>query len=97
YQFAFQYTDKNRSSLSAYKTWQNMDNFLSSQNLLNQFIAFAAAKGVPANQREINISKSLITNQIKAYIVRNILGDNGFFPILYKDDEAVKKALESLK
>ena len=97
YQFAFQYTDQNRQKLSTFKTWQAMDAFLSSQNLLNQFVAFAATKGVPANQREINVSKKLLDNQIKAYIVRNILGDNGFYPMLNKNDETVKKALEALK
>ena len=97
YQFAFQYTDKNRTKLNGFKTWQDMDNYLTAENLLNEFTTFAAAKGVAPNVREIGISKELISNQIKAYIIRNILGDNGFYPILYKNDEAVKKALESLK
>lgn len=97
YQFAFQYTDRNRTKLKTFKTWQDMDKYLTAENLLNEFIAFAAAKGVAPNTREIGISKELISNQIKAYVVRNILGDNGFFPILYTDDEAVKKALEALK
>ncbi len=97
YQFAFQYTDRNRTKLNGFKTWQDMDNYLTAENLLNEFTTFAAAKGVAPNVREIGISKELISNQIKAYIIRNILGDNGFYPILYKNDEAVKKALESLK
>ena len=97
YQFAFQYTDRNRTKLKTFKTWQDMDKYLTAENLLNEFIGFAAAKGVAPNTREIGISKELISNQIKAYVVRNILGDNGFFPILYTDDEAVKKALEALK
>jgi len=97
YQFAFQYTDRNRTKLNGFKTWQDMDNYLTAENLLNEFTTFAAAKGVVPNTREIGISKELISNQIKAYIIRNILGDNGFYPILYKNDEAVKKALESLK
>lgn len=97
YQFAFQYTDRNRPKLNGFKTWQDMDNYLTAENLLNEFTTFAAAKGVAPNVREIGISKELISNQIKAYIIRNILGDNGFYPILYKNDEAVKKALESLK
>ena len=97
YQFAFQYTDRNRTKLNGFKTWQDMDRYLTAENLLNEFTTFAAAKGVAPNVREIGISKELISNQIKAYIIRNILGDNGFYPILYKNDEAVKKALESLK
>lgn len=97
YQYAFQYTDRNREKLKQYKTWQEMDKYLSSQNLLNEFIAFASEKGVQPNQREINISKNLIQNQIKSYIVRNILGENNFFPLLNTTDETVKKALEQLR
>lgn len=96
YQFAFQYTDKNRSVLKNYKKWQDMDKYLSSQNLLSQFTTFASSKGIKPNAREINISKDIIQNQIKAYITRNILGDEGFYPMLNKDDKTVKKALESL-
>ncbi len=97
YQFAFQYSDKYRAKLNTFKTWQDMDKYLTTENLLNQFTAFAASKGVASNNREINISKELITNQIKAYVVRNILGDKGFYPVLYKNDETVKKALETLR
>lgn len=97
YQYAFQYTDRNRERLKQYKTWQEMDKYLSSQNLLDEFIAFASEKGVQPNQREINISKNLIQNQIKSYIVRNILGENNFFPLLNTTDETVKKALEQLR
>ncbi len=97
YQFAFQYTDKNRTKLSKFKNWQEMDQFLTSQNLLSEFVAFAASKGVPANQREINISKNLLLTQIKSYIVRNMIGDSNFYPLLNREDETVKKALEAIK
>ncbi|MFV0390992.1 MAG: S41 family peptidase [Paludibacteraceae bacterium] len=97
YQYAFRYTDKNRNNLKQYKTWQEMDKYLSSQNLLPDFVAFATTKGIQPVQREINVSKNLIQNQIKSYIVRNVLGDSDFFPLLNKDDATVKKALEEIR
>ena len=97
YQFAFQYTDKNRTKLSKFKNWQEMDQFLTSQNLLSEFVALAASKGVPTNQREINVSKNLLLTQIKSYIVRNMIGDSNFYPLLNREDETVKKALEAIK
>lgn len=96
YQFAFQYTDKNRETLKSIKTWQEMDKYLSAQNLLPQFTAFAASKGVPPNTREINISKNLMSDMLKAFITRNILGDAGFYPMFNKNDKTIKKALEAL-
>ncbi|MGC3978694.1 MAG: S41 family peptidase [Paludibacteraceae bacterium] len=96
YQFSFQYTDRNRANLKTMKTWQQMDSYLSSQNLLSQFTAYAATKGVVPNAREINISKNIIVNQAKAYIVRNILGDAGFYPEINANDKTVKRAVEVL-
>ena len=73
-----------------------MDSYLDKQPLLNEFVKFAAQKGVPVNTREINISKKIIVTQIKGYISRNILGDEGFYPLFYKNDKTIKKALEAL-
>jgi len=97
YQFAFQYVDKNRDKLRTMKTWQQMENYLTSKNLINEFVAFSTTKGVVANQKQINISKRFLLKQLNAYISRNILGDKGFYPLLYKDDKTVRSALESLK
>jgi carboxyl-terminal processing protease len=97
YQFAFQYTDKNRNALKNYKNWKEMDAYLSKQNLLPEFTAFVASKGLKPVQHDLNISKNLILNQIKAYIIRNMLGENDFFPMINKDDITVKKAVEALR
>lgn len=97
YQFAFAYTDKNREQLIKFKDWKTMERHLNAQNLLTQFVAYAETKGVKAVPKQIELSKGIITNRLKAYISRNILGDSGFFPILFQDDPAVKKAVEILK
>lgn len=94
YQYAFQYTDKNREKLKRFKSWQQISNYLDSQNLLGEFTAFAAAKGVAINNSQITISKRFLLSQLKAYISRNMLGDSGFYPLLYKDDKTVKTALD---
>jgi carboxyl-terminal processing protease len=94
YQFAFKYTDTNRKKLSTFKSWQAMEQYLNGQNLLSEFTAFATTKGLKPNNREIAISKRLILNQIESYITRNTLGDNGFYPLFFRDDKTVLKALE---
>jgi len=96
YQFAFQYVDRNREKLKTLKTWQQMDSYLTSQNLIPSFVAYSTSKGVVANKKQIDISKRFLLMQLKAYITRNILGDTGFYPMMYKDDKTVKRALETL-
>jgi carboxyl-terminal processing protease len=97
YQYAFQYTDKNREQLKSINSWREMERYLDGQNLIADFVRFASAKGVVPNQNQINISKRFLLSQLKAYISRNSLGDSGFYPLLYKDDKTVRKALEQLK
>jgi carboxyl-terminal processing protease len=97
YQFAFIYADKNRTELIKIKDWRNMEKHLDAQDLLTQFVKFAASRGVRPVPAQIAISKNEILLRLKAYITRNILGDNGFYPVLFKEDAAVLKAVEVLR
>lgn len=94
YQFAYQYTDEHRKELSKFKDWQSLEKYLLKQDIIPQFVAFAKAKGVEPNQAQIAKSRPLMTRLLNAYIVRNILGDDGFFPLFERDDEITKKAIE---
>lgn len=96
YQFAYQYTDKHRKELSKFKDWQSLEKHLNKQNLIQEFVAFATTKDVAPNEEQIEKSKPLLNRLLNAYIVRNILGDEGFFPLFERDDEITKKAMEVL-
>ena len=96
YQFAYQYTDKHRKELSQFKDWKSLERYLLKQNVLRDFVKFAEEKGVEPNEAEIQKSRPLMTRLLNAYIVRNILGDEGFFPLFERDDEITKTAVEQL-
>jgi len=97
YQFALRYSDVNRNELSRFKDWKKIDKHLDSRNLLSEFIKYAAEKGTNPVQKDIEISRSEILHHIKAYIIRNILGDNGYYPFLYQKDKTVLTAVDALK
>ncbi len=96
YQFAYKYTDEHRKQLNKYKDWQSLEKYLLSQNVLREFVAFAKEKGIEPDEAQIQKSRPLMTRLLNAYIVRNILGDDGFFPLFERDDEITKKAIEVL-
>ena len=96
YQFAYKYTDTHRKQLQQYKTWQTLEKHLLAANWLPQFVEFCAEKGTEPNEAQIAKSKPLITRLVNAYIVRNILGDEGFFPLFERDDDITKRAIEEL-
>lgn len=96
YQFAYQYTDKHRKELEKFKDWQALEKHLKSTNWLPEFVAFAKDKGIEPDEAQIAKSRPLLERLINAYIVRNILGDEGFFPLFERDDEITKRAIEYL-
>ena len=97
YQFAYRYTDAHRQQLSLYKDWKALEKHLQGANWLPEFVAFAKEKGVEPDKAQIEKSRPLLTRLINAYIVRNILGDEGFFPLFERDDEITKKAVEVMR
>lgn len=97
YQFAFTYSDKNRAFLSTFKSWKELDNYLQKSNIYNEFIKYSTEQGIQSTKNEQDKTKDLILNHLRAYIVRNIFNDEGFYTIILERDETLKKALEMLK
>ena len=96
YQFAYQYTDRHRKELSRIKTWQEMEKYLNRQNWIPEFVSFCKQKGVNPVEADIEKSKPLYTRLVNAYIVRNILGDDGFFQLFERDDEVTREAIRQI-
>ena len=94
YQFAYQYTDRHRKELSQYKDWRSLEKHLLKANWVPEFVAFAKEKGVEPNAEQLAKSKPLLVRLVNAYIVRNILNDEGFFPLFERDDDITQKAVE---
>lgn len=96
--FAFSVADKYRAMLDDVKSLDRLLKVLPRDNtLLDNFVSFAVKNGVPARWYYINQSKSLLLNQIKAMIARDVLGYPAFIRLLNEDDPTVLKALEALK
>lgn len=96
YKFALQYTERHRAELKRFDDWKALDVHLSAQNLFPEMVAFGEKNGVKGSDADRRESRSLICEHINSYIVRNILGDDGFFPLLYRDDITVRRAVEEL-
>lgn len=96
YQFAFRFTDQHRKRLNQLKSWQEIEAYLSNQDIIASFVNYAESKGVSNNPRELSISKQRITEQINGYIIRNILGDSEFYQYRYNNDKTVLRAIQEV-
>ena len=63
--------------------------------IINDFVKYAANKGVPARWQYIHQSQDIITCLIKAFIARDILGQSAFFPILNRNDNTIEAAIKA--
>lgn len=96
-QFAFDYADRERDKLRAYKNFSNYNkSFAVSNALLEEFVVFAAKNGVARNDADIKRSDKLLRAQLKALIGRNIWGNEGFYPVINGVDNTFLKAIDVL-
>jgi len=97
YQFALDFADSHRKELSSYTKTTEFETYFQKTNILNLFLTFAEKKGVKASAKDLNVSSEIIDHQVKAYIARNIIGEEGFYPIIKNIDKALLEAIEKTK
>ncbi|RKX17943.1 MAG: peptidase S41, partial [Candidatus Zixiibacteriota bacterium] len=88
----FDYADAHRAQMNQFKDYKQLLSFLKKQPLWKKFENYITKKdSIKCKTEECN-SKPLILNYIYAFIIRNIIGDEGFYPVFLHDDKTLKKA-----
>jgi carboxyl-terminal processing protease len=97
YQFAFEYTDKNRAQLKQYADAVAFINrFSVSPAMFSEFVSYAEKNGIKYPSADISASRNHVSNLLKSYIARNLFDAKGFYPIFLPTDNGFKKAVEVL-
>lgn len=95
--FAGEFAENYRPLLKGKTSLNDLERIMPRDNmLLNNFVSFAAANGLPARWYYINKSRALLLNQLKAVIARDLIGFNSFLEILNQRDTTVKRAVDIL-
>jgi carboxyl-terminal processing protease len=97
YSFAYAYADEHRKDFSGFTKAEEFDSYLDRKNMLEEFVNYASGKGIPRDNAGLKASSLIINTQLKAYIARNIIGEEGFYPIIKKIDNMLLKAIEISK
>jgi carboxyl-terminal processing protease len=97
YTFAYSYADEHRKTLSAFTKADEFEDYLDKNNVLDEFVKYASGKGIPRDNEGLKTSALIIKTQLKAYIARNIIGEEGFYPIIKKIDNTLLRAIEISK
>jgi carboxyl-terminal processing protease len=97
YQYAFDYTDKNRRLLN-YKTFEEFSrNFTVTPAMYSDFLSTTTKSGIKREGRDVAASDARTKILIKAYIGRNLFDNDGFYPLLNSIDDTFLKAVTVIK
>ncbi len=96
YQYAFDFSDKNRAELGQLKTGKEFEEYLLKKNILSLFTEYSNKQGIIVNAKDLAISGKIIETQLMAYIARNIIGEVGFYSVIAKIDATLLEAIKAL-
>ncbi len=95
--FVFNYSQKNKAQLEGLKLKEFKNTFTVKDQMLNDFIAYAAGKGVAKEAQQLPLIMPELRRQLKAQLARSLFQDEGFFAIMTAEDPMVKKALSVIE
>ncbi len=97
YEFAFEYTRVHRDVLSQYSNAKSLEAHLKSKRVFDEFVGFVKESGIEFSEQKMNESRLYVEIQLYASIARNMLNDEGFYPIIHRIDDDFLKAKEVLE
>jgi carboxyl-terminal processing protease len=97
YKYALAYSDTHRDELLAFNKVEELSDYLDSKDVLGSFKSHLIANGFTPTAFEWKDSRLIIRTQLKAYIARNFMDNDGFYPIIQTIDNTLNKAIEVLK
>lgn len=96
-QYVYTYVDINRDQLKNVKTVKQLMGMMPSDDALTyDFVCYARDNGVPMRWYYINLSRSLIARQLRALVIRDVLGSEEFYRYYNRTDNTVNTALKAL-
>lgn len=96
-QYVYTYVDINRDQLKNVKTVKQLMGMMPSDDALTyDFVCYARDNGVPMRWCYINLSRSLIARQLRALVIRDVLGSEEFYRYYNRTDNTVNAALKAL-
>ena len=96
-QFAYDYTDENRSKLNEFDTQKSLVSYLKRQNLVDRFATYADKHGLKRRNLMIQRSFNLLEQYILSRVVYNMLDENAWLQYINQDDHAIQEALQLFK
>ncbi|MBQ4387443.1 MAG: S41 family peptidase [Prevotella sp.] len=92
-QFAFEYTDNNRSKLKELDTVEKLEKYLLKQNTVELFAQYGEKNGLKRRNLMIQKSHKLLERFINSRIVYNMMSEEAWMKYLNADDPTIMETL----
>ena len=96
-QFAYDYTDNNRQTLSAFETMPELETHLRKINSVELFVQYAEKNGLKRRNLMIQRSHKLLERYVNSRVIYNMMGEAEWTEYLNGDDPAIVETLRVFK
>ena len=97
FQYAFDYSDAHREEIMKYGDEKNFDKkFKFTDTMWSEIMKEAKKKKITGTEEQVAVAKDKTAQLFKAYVARNIFGDEAFYPLYEPMDETLQKAVRFL-
>lgn len=96
FQYAFDYSDAHRDEIMKYGDEKSFDKkFKFTDAMWNEILKEAKKKKLIGTDEQKAVAKPMTEQLFKAYVARNIFGDEAFYPLYEPLDEMLKECLKN--
>jgi len=96
-QFAYEYTDDNRTKLAGLTEMLALKDYLLRQNMVEKFATYADKNGLQRRNLMIKKSHNLLERYIDSRVIYNMMDEEALIQYLNLDDNVIKSALNVFK
>lgn len=98
FQYAFDYSDSNRKKILNYGDAKNFnENFVFTDAMFDELMRRTDEKKIKGNRDDKAKARELSEPLFKAYVARNVFGDEAFYSVYEPMDDILQKAIEILE
>jgi len=93
-EYTFGYAEKNKEALEKNGFEKFLNQFVVSDQMLNDLVKVGERNGVKPDRKELNQRKKLFQIHIKAQVARKIWNNEGFYPVMNETNEILLQAIK---
>lgn len=96
-QFVYNYYSNHQPEFKQYATVDAFaKNFTISNTMFNEYQKIVKTELKILDEKQLNANRGLIETTMKAYFARQLWGNDGFYPIINKEDKTLQKAYQTI-